>query len=85
MLNRSCPPWALGKLNSGASAPTSGTASFCLRRMNSIRPSFGVPRTYPEYYRLSESLAYHLCTGKTTPITSETSLIRHREPGIHRS
>src|SRR5215204_3720160 len=31
MLNLSCPPWALGRLNSGASAPTSGTGSVLVR------------------------------------------------------
>src|SRR3712207_1369019 len=47
MLSRSCPPWALGRLNSGASAPTSGAASMRLRRVKSILPSLRVRTTAP--------------------------------------
>src|SRR5918997_5529886 len=47
MLSRSCPPWALGKLTSGASVPVSGASTFRLRRVKSILPSLRVRRTAP--------------------------------------
>ena len=47
MLSRSCPPWALGRLNSGASVPVSGAATFRLRRVKSILPSLRVRKTAP--------------------------------------
>src|SRR4028119_17008 len=62
MLNLSCPPWALGRLNSGALAPTSGTASFCLRRVN-MRPSLRVRKVLPEYYRLGALLTRQRALG----------------------
>src|SRR5215218_5235102 len=36
MLSRSCPPWALGRLNSGASAPTSGIGAFFVRATGAL-------------------------------------------------
>src|SRR5215210_4126528 len=55
MLSRSCPPWALGRLNSGASAPTSGTATFCLRRVN-MRPSLRVRKILPRILQATRAL-----------------------------
>src|ERR687893_694569 len=55
MPNLSRPPWALGRLNSGASAPISGTATFCLRRVN-IRPSLRVLKVFPEILQAVRAL-----------------------------